>query len=122
MQTDCLTIKSRLALAGGSVPDSVASAEQALAWARTERNPDPVNDRYRVAAAYLLLGDIRQRTGDSVGAKAAWSAALAQLPQSVTERPQDTNIHAELLRKLGRAAEARPLTARLQAIGYRSAT
>jgi tetratricopeptide (TPR) repeat protein len=122
MRTDCLTIKSRLALAAGAVADSTASAEQALSSAQSERSPDPVNDRYRVAAAYLLLGDSRQRSGDTEGAKAAWSAALAQLPQSVTERPQDTNIHAELLRKLGRAAEARPLTARLQAIGYRSAT
>jgi hypothetical protein len=122
MQTDCLMLKSRLALAGGSVPDSIASAEQALAWARSERSPDPINDRYRVAAAYLLLGDARNRARDTEGAKAVWSAGLAQLPQGVAERPQDTNVHAELLRRLGRGAEARPLAARLEALGYRSAS
>jgi tetratricopeptide (TPR) repeat protein len=121
VQTDCLVIKSRLELAGGATQSALATAQRALASARSERNQDPVNGRYRVAAIYLLLGDVHQRGGDAEAAKAAWNAGLAQLPQGVAERPQDTSTHAELLRRLGRAAEARPLTARLAAIGYRNA-
>jgi tetratricopeptide (TPR) repeat protein len=121
VQTDCLVIKSRLELAGGATQSALATAQRALASARSERNQDPVNGRYRVAAIYLLLGDVHQRVGDAEAAKAAWNAGLAQLPQGVAERPQDTSTHAELLRRLGRAAEARPLTARLAAIGYRNA-
>jgi tetratricopeptide (TPR) repeat protein len=121
VQTDCLVIKSRLELAGGATQSALATAQRALASARSERNQDPVNGRYRVAAIYLLRGDVHQRVGDAEAAKAAWNAGLAQLPQGVAERPQDTSTHAELLRRLGRAAEARPLTARLAAIGYRNA-
>jgi tetratricopeptide (TPR) repeat protein len=121
-QTDCFIIESRLDLAGGATETALAAAQRALASARLERNQDPVNGRYRIAAVYLLLGDIRQQIGDPGAAKSAWTAGLAQLPQRVAERPQDMNTHAELLRRLGRNAEARPLTARLEAIGYRSAT
>jgi tetratricopeptide (TPR) repeat protein len=122
VQTDCLAIEARLELAAGGTNAALAAAGRALASAKSERNEDPVTDRYRVAAAYLLLGDVRQRTGDSSGATAAWSAGLAQLPQGVAERPQDMNTRAELLRRVGRGAEAKPLAARLAAIGYRSIT
>ena len=121
VQTDCLVIKSRLELAGGATQSALATAQRALASGRYGQNQDPGNGRYRVAAIYLLLGDVHQRVGDAEAAKAAWNAGLAQLPQGVAERPQDTSTHAELLRRLGRAAEARPLTARLAAIGYRNA-
>jgi tetratricopeptide (TPR) repeat protein len=121
VQTDCLTLESRLALAGGATADALTNAERALASARSERNEDPISDRYRVAAAYLLLGDVRQRSGDSEAARTAWSAGLAQLPQGVAERPQDMSTRAELLRRMGRSAEARPLTERLAELGYRNA-
>lgn len=121
VQTDCLTLESRLALAGGATADALTNAERALASARSERNEDPISDRYRVATAYLLLGDVRQRSGDSEAARTAWSAGLAQLPQGVAERPQDMSTRAELLRRMGRSAEARPLTERLAELGYRNA-
>lgn len=121
VQTDCLTLESRLALAGGATADALTNAERALASARSERNEDPISDRYRVAATYLLLGDVRQRSGDSEAARTAWSAGLAQLPQGVAERPQDMSTRAELLRRMGRSAEARPLTERLAELGYRNA-
>jgi tetratricopeptide (TPR) repeat protein len=122
VQTDCLSIQSRLEVARGATGPALAASERALSSAKSERNEDPINDRFRVAAAYLLLGDNRQRAGDSDAGRAAWTAGLAQLPRGVAERPQDMNTHAELLRRLGRASEARPLTARLAAIGYRSMT
>lgn len=120
VQTDCLSLQSRLAIASGAPAMALAPAKRALGSARLERNEDPITDRYRVAASYLLLGDVRQRTGDSRGAEAAWNAGLAQIPQGVAERPQDMDTRAELLRRVGRSAEARPLTARLAAIGYRN--
>jgi tetratricopeptide (TPR) repeat protein len=121
IQTDCLVMRARLALASDSTAEASAAAESAVRSAGAERQ-DPVTDRYRIALASLLLGDIRQRTGDSSSATAAWNAGLAQLPAGVVERPWEMNVRSELLRRLGRGAEARPLTARLEAIGYRSAT
>ena len=118
VKTNCLLTQSRLELAGDSPKGALAAAERALASARSERNEDPLNDRYRIAAAELLLGDVRQRTGDSVGAKTAWDAGLAQLPSGVAERPQDMNTRAELLRRAGRTAQAAPLVAQLKSVGY----
>ena len=122
LQTTCLTMRSRLALGSGDTGQAMALAERALAAARSENSEDPVTDHYRVAAASRLLGDVRRRTGDPEGAKAAWSAGLAQLPPNVTERPWEMNERAELLRRLGRAKDARPLTDRLAAMGYHSVT
>jgi hypothetical protein len=68
-----------------------------------------------------MLGDVRQRLGDYPGAKAAWSAALQQLPTNVAEVPFETNERAELLRRLGRSSEAQDAATRLKAMGYRSA-
>ena len=120
LQTNCLDRRARLALASGSAAQAAALAGQALASAGTERSADPVTDRYRVAAQARLLGDVRRRAGDHDGASAAWSGGLAQLPSNVTERPWEMNERAELLKRLGRANEARPVAERLAAIGYHS--
>ena len=96
-------------------------AEQAVASASTERSADPIKDRYSVAAEQRLLGDVRHSTGDDVGARAAWAEGLAMLPTSGVERPWEMNERAELLRRLARADEARPLVERLATIGYRRA-
>jgi tetratricopeptide (TPR) repeat protein len=119
VHTDCLTMQSRLALAEGNTAVALTAAERALASARSERNEDPVSDRYRTASAYLLLGDVHQKGGDTDSAQTAWAAGLSQLPQGVAERPYEMNTHAELLRKTGRASDARPLESRLASIGYR---
>jgi tetratricopeptide (TPR) repeat protein len=118
LRTSCATIRARLALAGGATQQALAFAQQALASARMEHSEDPITDRYRIAQANRLLGDIRQRGGDLQGAKAAWNAGLSAIPANVTERPWETNEHATLLQRLGRGDEARPLTARLSAIKY----
>jgi tetratricopeptide (TPR) repeat protein len=118
--TSCLTTRSRVALASGERAQALSLAQQALAAARSEHTGDAVTDRYIVAAACRLLGDVRQRSNDSKGAASAWSDGLAQLPPNATERPWEMSEHAELLRRLGKAEAARPLTQRLSAIGYRS--
>ena len=120
VESDCLAMRSRIAAASGIKADALAYAGRALASAQTERSGDPVSDRYRVASAYRLLGDMRRAAGDYSGAASAWSAGLAQLPANVSERPPDMVEHADLLQRLGRTADARPLEARLAAFGYHS--
>lgn len=122
LQMMCFDMRSRLALASGNTSQALDFAQRALAAARFRRSGDAISDRYDIAAASRLLGDIRQRAGDSAGATAAWSDGLAQLPANVTERPREMNEHAQLLRRLGRTGEAQPLTQQLAALGYRSVT
>ena len=119
LQTACLSVRSRLALAGNAPVDALKLAVQAVASARTERSADPIKDRYSIAAEQRLLGDVRHRMGDNDGAKAAWVDGLVPLPTNQFERPWEMNERAELLRRVGRADEARSLTERLAAIGYR---
>jgi tetratricopeptide (TPR) repeat protein len=122
LHTNCLDVRARLALAANDQPQALAFSQQALDAARSERSGDPIADRFRVAAAYRLLGDARQRMRDPDRARTAWAAGLAQVPLNVTERPWEMSERAELLERVGRGAEAEPLVARLTAMGYRSNT
>ena len=122
LRTTCLAARSRLALASGSERDALALAKQAIASARAERSGDPAADRYKLASMYRLAGDAHARLGDSKDAAAAWLAGIRQLPQNMTESPSEMNERAELLKRLGRRAEAKPIAARLAAMGFKSAT
>ena len=119
LQTSCITMQSRVALADGEVAQAAILASRALTAARSERSDDLVADRYRVAAADRWLGDIRRRGGDEAGARVAWSDGIAQLLPTKVETPWEMNERAELLRRLGRRNDVRPIAARLSAIGYR---
>jgi tetratricopeptide (TPR) repeat protein len=119
LQTTCAIVRARLALAAGATQQALIFAQQALTSARAEHSEDPITDRYRVVQTNRLLGDIRDRAGDSEGAASAWNAGLSAIPANVTERPWETNEHATLLQRLGRDDEARPLAAKLSAIKYR---
>jgi hypothetical protein len=68
---------------------------------------------------YRLLGDVRQHAGDSQGAAAAWKGGLSQIPTGVTERPWETNVHEQLLRRVGNGGAAEALAARLRSMGFR---
>ena len=120
MQSDCFAMRARVVSASGANGAALGFAQQAVASAQQEQSGDPISDRYRVACAYRLLGDVRSRAGDRGGANEAWARGLGQLPASASERPIEMNERMGLLQRLGRAAEARPLTARLAAIGYHS--
>ena len=115
----CLALQSQIALAGGDRDQALKLAQANLAVARTVHRVDPVSDSYLVAAAYRLLGDARRAAGNAQAAKDAWTAALAQLPASAVEEPDQLAEHAAILDRLGRPAEAQPLRMRLQKIGYR---
>jgi tetratricopeptide (TPR) repeat protein len=115
----CLTMRSRLALQSGAAAQALSFARQALVAAQTERREDPVQSRYLIADAYRLLGDAYQRNGDTKAAEAAWQAALASVPRNIVEKPREADDHALILERLGRAAAAKQLVLKLNAIGYR---
>jgi len=122
LRTDCLAARSQLALRSGSQVEALKLAELALVSAGTERWPNPLSTRYRIAAAHRHLGDVRRQAGDPAAAKAAWSAAFAELPQNIVERPLETLERAEILKRLGKAGEARPLVDHLLTIGFKNVT
>ena len=116
--TSCAMMRARLALAGGATDQALSFAQQALASARAQHSEDPITDHYLVANVYSLLGDIRQRAGDSAAATAEWTNGLNGIPQNVAERPFEMNSRLGLLRRLGRTQEAAPIAAHLSSIGY----
>jgi tetratricopeptide (TPR) repeat protein len=115
----CEMASARLALLGGDTAQASQHAERALAAARGQHSQDPATDRYRIAMAYRMIGDIRQQAGTSAEARVAWNAGLSELPHDITERPFEMNERVALLRRLGRDREAAPFEATLKAIGYR---
>lgn len=121
LQTICLSMRARLALATGATVQAATLADQALVSASSEKTGDPIADRYLVAAAYRLTGDVRARAGNKQGAAAAWSAGLTQLPTNVVERPWELNERFQLMRRLGRGQEAQPVASQLATIGFKSA-
>ena len=118
LQVDCLTIRGRLALDNGSVGEATQLAREAVATAR-QGTGDPTSDPFILGGAYRILGDALSRGGDKQAASSAWAAGLSALPARVAEQPWETHEREQLLQRLGRADEARALTARLHAIGYR---
>jgi hypothetical protein len=120
VQRECLAGKARSALASADKAAALALAQEALAAAQSDMSLDSISKRYAQAAAYRLLGDMRNGNGDAAGARSDWSKGLALLNLKVNERPQETYEHAELMRRLGLVGQARPLDERLKAMGYRS--
>jgi hypothetical protein len=78
-----------------------------------------MDDRYEVAAAQRLVGDVARKRGDAAAAKAAWAAGFDVLPTGIPERPGELSERAELLKRLGRTPEARAIKAKLAAMGFR---
>jgi hypothetical protein len=119
MRTECFETQARTALASSNGTQAEAFANRALLSVRMEKSGDSVTDQYRIAAVYRLLGEVRERNGNSVGAAEAWNAGLERLPANATETPWEMSDHARILRSLGRAAEAQALEANLKKAGFR---
>jgi tetratricopeptide (TPR) repeat protein len=116
---ECLNMRAQVADADGSTDEAISLASRALSAARMLRTGDPVDDRYVLAFAYRVLGNIENRSGDAEAARQAWQTALATMPTGFNESPRQLMMRAELLGALGRTEEAKPLRQRLSAIGYR---
>ena len=115
---DCMLMRARLALASGAKDDASAFADKAVDVARTVKSTDQVADRFALAKALRLRGDIRRQLGDMDGARGAWAAAFAALPTGVSERPGEMNERQLIMQRLGRNAEAQQIAAKLHGIGY----
>lgn len=118
-QTNCETVRARLALADGNLGEALARARAALQSAKGEQSVDALKPRYRIAASYRLIGDIQRRQGDQQAARIAWAEGLAQLPSNAPERPRELGERANLLERLGQEREAKALQSRLAKIGFR---
>jgi tetratricopeptide (TPR) repeat protein len=116
---ECWMLRGYIALAKGANANAANDAEQALQIAKSLKSSDPGTDAFAVARSYRLLGDARDGLGDKAAAAAAWNAAFAALPHVPAERPIETQEHAIILQRLGRAAEAQQLNQRLASMGYR---
>jgi tetratricopeptide (TPR) repeat protein len=118
---DCWLRRAQLANAEGSKAEALRDSERAVEIAKTVKTTDQFTDRYFLGRAYRLLGDMRRSAGDAAGATAAWQTALSVLPTVTAERPSEMRDRADILRRAGRDAEARPLESKLAAMGYKYA-
>jgi tetratricopeptide (TPR) repeat protein len=117
----CAVVRSGVALATGAKDQAVTAAQQALSAAKTTRTSDKVDDAFRLALAYRVLGDAQRARGDLAAARDAWEQGLAAIPAGTVEQPNEMEDHAVLLQRLGRGGEAQRLTAKLSSMGYRVA-
>jgi tetratricopeptide (TPR) repeat protein len=116
---DCLMLSAQVAAGSGDKEKALSLAASAVQRARAVKTLDRGSDAFGIAGALRLLGDMRKASGDVAGAQAAWTEAQAALPSGTPERPADTDEHAKILERLGRASEAASLRSRLIQIGYR---
>jgi tetratricopeptide (TPR) repeat protein len=117
--TSCLMLQAQLARATGAQGQARGFAEKAVAAAASVHTSDPFEDATGVARAYRLLGDVERENGDAAAASSAWNSALARLSSTSAEEPDQLALHAAILERLGRLAEAQPLRSRLTNMGYR---
>jgi len=116
---DCLTARTELALAANATDEAASLAGQLLRATQPGGKAINLDDRYKVAAAQRLVGDVANREGDRARAQQAWQAGLDILPKNVVERPRELRERAELLKRVGNVADARSIEARLVAMGFR---
>lgn len=118
---DCLLTLSRIALASGDRASALSHARLAVNSANSVQSTDRVADRFHLAKAHRLFGDVQLQSGATAAARNAWLAALAALQPGVAEKPAEISERHGILQRLGRRVEAERLAARLQSIGYRKA-
>lgn len=115
----CWKLRAKLALARGATSEALSFAQRSLDVAKSIRSGDAVADAYRVSGSYRLVGDIEQKSGNANAARASWMAALRVLPARASEEPDQAAERALILNRVGREAEARPIAARLNTMGFR---
>ena len=116
----CLALRATLSLRAGAKGDALQFAGRAVDIARSVRTIDPAEDAHSVARTYWLLGIVQQATGNAAAAQASWASGVAAIPANAPEKADETALHAALLERLGRGAEAAALRRELDRIGYRN--
>lgn len=116
---DCSVRQAWIALRAGKPEKAMPLAQRALVQATALRSGDASSDEFAKAFARKLVGDAQDRTDDRLAARQTWSEALRDWPRVAAENPRQLAAHAELLERLGRGVEARPIRKRLTQIGYR---
>jgi tetratricopeptide (TPR) repeat protein len=114
----CLRLGAELAAIGGSRDEALALSNQVLDEVRAERGSS-ANDRFTLAQAHKLVGDVLWRSGDRAGAMAAWKSGLAAWPKGIAETPVQLAARGEMLRGIGERAEGAKIASKLAAMGYR---
>jgi tetratricopeptide (TPR) repeat protein len=117
---ECWDMRARVAAASDNPAQAAAFAERAVTTAKSVKSTDPIEDKFKLAQTFRVLGDARKSLGDVSGASAAWQAAFQALPLDVAEKPNEMAERVMLLRRIGRLDEARQQTSRLAAMGYRN--
>jgi tetratricopeptide (TPR) repeat protein len=112
----CLELKAQLAASSGDYAGALQSAERGMALAKSVNTGDDT----KMMRAERLVGDYRQRMGDSAGAQQAWQAGIALLSANARQRPSELAERSKLLQRLRQDDEARRIADYLQSIGYRN--
>jgi tetratricopeptide (TPR) repeat protein len=118
---ECWIMRSRIAIAAADPQAAQAYARKAVETAKSIKSTDAMTDRYTLAVAYRVDGDVRRLLHDDFGARTAWQAGLA-LVSSVAEKPNEMAEHARLLERTNQLGPARALASRLAQMGYRELT
>ena len=114
----CLALRAESAIISGSKDEALFLARQALDAVRSDKARRAKN-RFALGQAHKLVGDILWRSGDRVGAAAAWRAGLAAWPKGIAETPRQMAERGEMLRGIGQRAEGLRIASQLAAMGYR---
>ena len=115
----CMSVRAELALDNGAKDEAFDLAQRALRAAQSVHTEDRFEDGFRTARAYRLVGDVERSRGNLDAAQQAWSTGLAAIPKGIPPQPDELAEHSALLQRVGRTAEAQPLAAKLNSMGYR---
>ncbi|MEM8932493.1 MAG: serine/threonine-protein kinase, partial [Acidobacteriota bacterium] len=118
-----LAMKAGVQRLRGDLDGARRSIEASLAISRqlADRFPDNLSLANDLAWDLVYSGRLRAATGDAAAARDAWQEALDRLDALDVEGIEsqyviDTRVHALL--ELGRTEDARPLVAKLHAVGW----
>ena len=114
----CSVMRSRIAIERSQPPEALRWAWQSFREARSITPTQAIVRQDNLVRAYAMIGFSQRAAGNLPAARSAWEASLAAWPRVVTDDPRQIAFRIELLKALGRDAEARPLASRLRAIGY----
>ena len=117
---DCLTLRTRLALARGANEEARAVSGQLIAWSAAEsRKSRNADTQQRVAEAEMIRGLVEAQSGDRNAARAAFHSALKAWPKNAVLTPPAMSTEALILAGSAGKDAAANRAMKLKAIGYR---